>query len=335
MTDDIKRDGILFEINNLKKYYPIYGGFFKKKTGEVKALDDVSIKVKRGETLGVVGESGCGKTTFGKTIMRLQEPTSGELIYDFDKGKRDITKMGREKLFEFRKNVQMVFQDPYSSLNPLKKIFDSFDEPLSVHGIKNKKERREIMEEMFNIVNLQPEYLYRYPHEFSGGQRQRICIARALCIRPELVICDEPVSALDVSIQAQVLNLMKEIQRDLNLTYIFIAHDLSVVQYVSDRIVVMYLGKIVEIAGKRELYENTLHPYSQALLSAIPVPVLGERKDRIVLQGDVPSPINKPKGCPFHTRCRRVMDICKTVEPKLLPISSNSSHEVSCHLYTK
>lgn len=329
------KDNVLYEINNLKKYYPIYGGIFKKKVGEVKALDNVSVKVKKGETLGVVGESGCGKTTFGKTIMMLQEPTSGELIYSFQDGKKDVSKLNKEEVFKFRKNVQMIFQDPYSSLNPLKKIFDSFDEPLRIHGFKDKAERKAIMEEKLRLVNLQSEYLYRFPHEFSGGQRQRISIARALSIDPELIICDEPVSALDVSIQAQVLNLMKEIQQKMNLTYIFIAHDLSVVQYMSDRIVVMYLGKIVEVASKKDLYENTLHPYSQALLSAIPIPVLKKERDRIILEGDVPSPINKPKGCPFHTRCRHAMDICKEIEPELLPSNSSSNHEVACYLYGK
>ncbi|WP_077369766.1 ABC transporter ATP-binding protein [Anaerosalibacter sp. Marseille-P3206] len=323
----------LYEIKDLKKYFPIYGGFFNKEVGAVKALDGISLDIKRGETVGVVGESGCGKTTFGKNIMMLQKPTSGELIYTFNDGQKDIAKLSKAELFEFRKKVQMVFQDPYSSLNPRKKIFDSFDEPLKVHGYTNKDERKDIMEEMFKIVNLQTDYLYRYPHEFSGGQRQRICIARALCIKPELVICDEPVSALDVSIQAQVLNLMKEIQRKMNLTYVFIAHDLSVVQYMSDRIVVMYLGKVLEIADSRGLYDKPLHPYTQALLSAVPIPSIEKKKDRIILEGDVPSPINKPKGCAFHNRCVHCMDICKEVEPELLDYSNDMGHQVACHLY--
>jgi len=323
----------LYEIKDLKKYFPIYGGFFNKEVGAVKALDGISLDIKRGETVGVVGESGCGKTTFGKNIMMLQKPTSGELIYTFNDGQKDIAKLSKGELFEFRKKVQMVFQDPYSSLNPRKKIFDSFDEPLKVHGYTNNDERKDIMEEMFKIVNLQTDYLYRYPHEFSGGQRQRICIARALCIKPELVICDEPVSALDVSIQAQVLNLMKEIQRKMNLTYVFIAHDLSVVQYMSDRIVVMYLGKVLEVADSRGLYDKPLHPYTQALLSAIPIPSIEKKKDRIILEGDVPSPINKPKGCAFHNRCIHCMDICKEVEPELLDYSNELGHQVACHLY--
>lgn len=327
-----KKDEIIFEINNLQTYFPIYEGFIKKKkVADVKAVDDVSFVIKKGETLGIVGESGCGKTTLGKSIMMLQKPTGGEVKFNMNGEMKDITKFDKDELFQFRKQVQMVFQDPYSSLNPMKKVYDAFEEPLKAHGYDKKEDREEIMVDRLKTVNLQPEYIYRYPHEFSGGQRQRLCIARALSVGPEVVVLDEPVSALDVSIQAQVLNLMQEIQKQLNLTYIFIAHDLSVVEYISDRIIVMYLGNIVEISPSEELYKNPLHPYTEALLSAIPVPVVGASKDRIVLEGDVPSPINKPSGCPFHTRCKKAMDICKSVTPQIKDMGND--HMVSCHLY--
>lgn len=327
-----KKEDIIFEINNLQTYFPIYEGFIKKKkVADVKAVDNVSFVIKRGETLGIVGESGCGKTTLGKSIMMLQKPTGGEVKFNMNGEMKDITKFDKDELFQFRKQVQMVFQDPYSSLNPMKKVYDAFEEPLKAHGYGSKEEREEIMVDRLKTVNLQPEYIYRYPHEFSGGQRQRLCIARALSVGPEVVVLDEPVSALDVSIQAQVLNLMQEIQKQLNLTYIFIAHDLSVVEYISDRIIVMYLGNIVEISPSEELYKNPLHPYTEALLSAIPIPVVGASKDRIVLEGDVPSPINKPSGCPFHTRCKKAMDICKKVTPQIKDMGND--HMVSCHLY--
>ena len=323
---------IVFEVKNLQTYFPITEGFIKKKkVADVKAVDNVSFTVKRGETLGIVGESGCGKTTLGKSIMMLQKPTGGEVRFNMNGEMRDITKFTKEELFSFKKQVQMVFQDPYSSLNPMKKIYDAFDEPLKTHGITSKEEREKIMVDRLKTVNLQAEYIHRYPHEFSGGQRQRICIARALSVSPEVVVLDEPVSALDVSIQAQVLNLMQDIQKKLNLTYIFIAHDLSVVEYISDRIIVMYLGNIVEISKSRDLYKNPLHPYTQALLSAIPIPVVGKAKERIVLKGDVPSPIHKPSGCPFHTRCEKCMEICKTKMPELR--TKGDDHIVACHLY--
>ena len=306
----MQNNEIVFEINNLQTYFPIYEGFIlKKKVADVKAVDNVSFTVKRGETLGIVGESGCGKTTLGKSMMMLQKPTGGEAKFNMD--------------------GQM--QDPYSSLNPMKTIYSAYDEPLKAHGYSSKEEREQIMIEKFKTVNLQSDYIYRYPHEFSGGQRQRICIARALCVQPEVVVLDEPVSALDVSIQAQVLNLMQDIQKQFNLTYVFIAHDLSVVEYISDRIVVMYLGNIVEISKAEGLYKNPLHPYTKALLSAIPIPVVGEKKDRIVLEGDVPSPINKPTGCPFHTRCKEAIDICSSVVPTIKDIDED--HKVACHLY--
>ena len=323
---------VIFEIKNLQTYFPIYEGFIKKKkVADVKAVDNVSFTVKRGETLGIVGESGCGKTTLGKSIMMLQKPTGGEARFNMNGEMKDIRKFSQEELFKFKKQVQMVFQDPYSSLNPMKTIYDAFDEPLKAHGYTSKEEREQIMIDRLKTVNLQSEYIYRYPHEFSGGQRQRICIARALCVEPQVVVLDEPVSALDVSIQAQVLNLMQDIQKQFNLTYIFIAHDLSVVEYISDRIIVMYLGNIVEISKAEGLYKNPLHPYTQALLSAIPIPVVGADKNRIVLEGDVPSPINKPSGCAFHTRCKKAMDICKTQTPVIKNI--DSEHMVACRLY--
>lgn len=324
----------IFQIRNLKMWFPIKKGLLKKTVGNVKAVDDVSLDIYRGETLGIVGESGCGKSTFGKTIMMLNKPTGGQVLFNYGGEFKDITKFTAQELFQFRKKVQMVFQDPYSALNPLKKIYTAFEEPLKVHGVNSKEEREKIMADVLKMVNIQPDYLLRYPHEFSGGQRQRLCIARALEVRPEVLICDEPVSALDVSIQAQVLNLMKKIQKELNLTYLFIAHDLSVVQYMSNRIVVMYLGKIVEIADSRALYDEPLHPYTQALLSAIPVPKIHQEKKRIVLQGEVPSPINKPTGCAFHPRCPRCMEICKKVDPALVNYK-DSGHMVSCHLYGK
>jgi len=332
-TSEPRMTAPLLEIKNLKKYYPVLSGFMRKTTGWVKALDDVSISIRSGETVGVVGESGCGKTTFGKTLMMLQHPTSGELRFNFADGVHDLAKMNSKDLMPFRSRVQMIFQDPFSALNPSKKIFDSFDEPLRVHGHANAKERKDTIVRNLEMVNLNANYMYRYPHEFSGGQRQRICIARALCIGPEMVICDEPVSALDVSIQAQVLNLMKDLQRQLGLTYVFIAHDLSVVQYMSDRIMVMYLGKVVEMADSVSLYREPRHPYTEALLSAVPIPSIDVKKKRIILEGDVPSPINKPSGCAFRTRCRYAMEICATQEPRVAPIADDPAHLVACHLH--
>jgi oligopeptide/dipeptide ABC transporter ATP-binding protein len=323
---------ILLEMKNIKKYFPITAGFLRKETGRIHAVDDINLYVKRGETLGLVGESGCGKTTLGKCAVRLQYPTEGELRYNFNGVFRDLLSLNKEESFGARCKIQMVFQDPYSSLNPVKNIFTSFDEPLRIHGWNNARERKEKIAQSLEQVNLQAEYMYRYPHEFSGGQRQRICIARALCVEPELVVCDEPVSALDVSIQAQVLNLMKELQQINHLTYIFIAHDLSVVEYMSDRIAVMYLGKMAELAPSDTLYYSPRHPYTEALLSAVPIPKLGDKRERIVLSGDVPSPADPPPGCRFHTRCRKCTERCGIEAPELLPLKDDPSHFVACHL---
>jgi peptide/nickel transport system ATP-binding protein len=325
---------ILLEMKNIKKHFPITTGIFRRQTGQIRAVDGVDLFVKRGETLGLVGESGCGKTTLGKCAVRLTYPDSGELRYNFgDKEKdnyKDLLSLNREERFHSRRKIQMIFQDPYSSLNPVKNIFTAFDEPLKLHGWINAAERKDIIAHSLERVNLRPDYMYRYPHEFSGGQRQRICIARSLCVEPELVVCDEPVSSLDVSIQAQVLNLMKELQANLSLTYIFIAHDLSVVEYMSDRIAVMYLGIIVELAPAEALYNKPRHPYTEALLSAVPIPRLGEKPQRIILEGDVPSPADPPSGCRFHTRCRKCQDRCRTETPELRPIDGMPDHFVAC-----
>ncbi len=325
---------IIFKAENLQTWFPITKGAFKKVVGHVKAVDGVNLEVYKGETLGIVGESGCGKSTLGKTLMMLEHATGGHVNFNYDGEFKDITAFDKKEMFDFRKKVQMVFQDPYSALNPQKKIYTSFEEPLKVHGINSQEECEARMRQVLAMVNIQPDYLMRYPHEFSGGQRQRLCIARALEVLPEVLICDEPVSALDVSIQAQVLNLMKDIQKEMGLTYLFIAHDLSVVQYMSNRIAVMYLGKIVELADNRALYDNPLHPYTKALLSAIPVPDIHTKKKRQILSGEVPSPIHKPSGCAFHNRCPYCMEVCKQKEPELLP-HGEEGHMVSCFLYQK
>ncbi len=326
-------DSKLIEINHVKVYFPVKHGLFKKVVNHVMAVDGIDLEVRRGETLGIVGESGCGKTTLGKTVMMLQKPTAGSIMFDMDGTMKDITKFDNKELFEFRKKVQMIFQDPYSAFNPRKTIQNSLEQPLIVHGVKSSAERLEIIREILAMVNIPIDYIERYPHELSGGQRQRVCIARALTINPEVLVCDEAVSALDVSVQAQVLNLLKSIQRNRAITYLFIAHDLSVVQYMSDRIAVMYLGRIVELASSDELYSHPEHPYTQALLSAIPLPVLNSHRKRIVLEGDVPSPINKPSGCPFHPRCRYASERCRTDEPTLR--NDGCGHMVACHMVCK
>lgn len=324
----------LLVVKNLTVEYRSQQRLFEKRKPSVKAVNDVSFDVYPGETFGIVGESGCGKTTLGKTIVRLIRPVRGEMLFNDDGEMRDLLSLDKKTGFELRKKLQIVFQDPYASLNPMHTIFEAFDEPMRIHGIGggSKEKRREIIAEALERVNLQPEYMYRYPHEFSGGQRQRICVAKSLVLQPKLIVCDEPVSALDVSIQAQLLNLMRRLQRELGVTFLFIAHDLSVVQYMSDRIAVMYLGSIVELAGSEELYRNTMHPYTRALLSAVPVPLYDTKKQRIVLSGDVPSPMDPPSGCPFHPRCTQCTKKCREVRPTLREVGKDG-HLVACHLY--
>ena len=314
----------LVEIRHLKEYFPVTVGFFRSKP--LKAVDDVSFTIKKGETLGLVGESGCGKTTVGRTILQLYKPTGGEIIYDGE----EIN--NKQRLAQFRKKATMVFQDPYSSLNPRMTVSDIIAEPLDVHKLYNsKEERRARVLELMEYVGLNSEHASRYAHEFSGGQRQRIGIARALAVNPEFIVCDEPVSALDVSIQAQVINMFDELQDKLGLTYLFIAHDLLVVRHISDRIAVMYLGKMVELADADEIYNRPLHPYSQSLLSAVPVPDPKEARanKRIVLQGDIPSPLNAPSGCPFRTRCPYAKDDCVLSMPEFREVETG--HFVACH----
>lgn len=328
-----KDQGHLLEVYNLQKYFPVTKGMFKQVVGHVHAVDDVSFHVDSGETLGIVGESGCGKTSLGKCIVRLNVPTNGQmLLRDADGKQQDLMKLSRKESFAAKRRIQMVFQDPYASLNPMKSIFTAFDEPLRIHGFGDRQQRLEIASRMMEAVNLQPEYLFRYPHEFSGGQRQRICIAKALSLNPEIIICDEPVSALDVSIQAQIMNLMRQLQKEFGLTYVFIAHDLSVVEYMSTRIAVMYLGKVVETAPAKNFSSCCLHPYAQALISAVPIPKLDSKKEEIVLTGDVPSPIRPPQGCRFHPRCQSCTQRCKEEAPTLRPVAGDPNHMVACHL---
>lgn len=317
---------VLLKVEDLKKYFPIRTGLFSRKTGDVKAVDGISFEVFEGETLGIVGESGCGKSTTGRVIMRLHEATDGRVTFDGV----ELNSLSNDAMRKVRREIQMVFQDPYASLNPRHSIGKILEEPLIVHGIGTAAERKKKVIEFLEVVGLSAYHAKRYPHQFSGGQRQRIGIARALMTNPKLIIADEPVSALDVSIQAQVLNLMKRLQEDLKLTYIFIAHDLGVVRHISDRVGVMYLGKMVELSNSEELYENPLHPYTQALLSAVPVPDPGFERDQILLKGDIPSPADPPTGCTFHTRCPLAIELCKQQVPQFLEVKSG--HYVACHL---
>jgi oligopeptide transport system ATP-binding protein len=321
----------LVEVKDLKMWFPIYRGILQRHVADVKAVDGISFHVYRGETLGLVGESGCGKSTTGRAILQLYRPTAGQVFFE---GK-DLVKMKDSELRPMRRRMQMIFQDPYASLNPRMTVGSIISEPLEVHNIGTKAERLERVRELLRVVGLNPYFINRYPHEFSGGQRQRIGVARALAVNPAFIVCDEPISALDVSIQAQIINLLEDLQEQFGLTYLFIAHDLSVVRHISDRIAVMYLGKIMEMADRDELYKNPLHPYSQALLSAVPIPdpVIEEQRQRIILEGDVPTPVNPPKGCHFCTRCPKVMDICREQEPEFRDYGSE--HFVACWLYQK
>ncbi len=322
-------NGSLVSVRNLKKYFPIVRGtIIQRHVGDCKAVDDVSFDILKGETLGLVGETGCGKTTVGRTILRLYEPTDGEIIF----GGTNLTEMTGGDLRRMRRKMQMIFQDPYASLNPRMTVGSIIAAPLEVHKVVSGKEKHERVQELLQMVGLNPYFVNRYPHEFSGGQRQRIGIARALALNPDLIICDEPISSLDVSIQAQVVNLLEELQEQLGLTYLFIAHDLSMVRHISDRMAVMYLGKIVEITDRDEIYLNPLHPYTQALMSAVPIPDpdIVETRQRIILEGDIPNPSDPPVGCNFNTRCPVAEDICFKEEPEYLEVKAG--HWAACHL---
>lgn len=319
----------ILEVKNLKKYFPLNRNFFGKAQTYLRAVDNVSFGVKKGQTIGVVGESGCGKTTLGRTILKLYDSDGGKIWFD---GK-DLTEIKRNKMNDLRVDIQLVFQDPYSSLPPRMTVGSIISEAVKVHNIVPKEEVQSYTLKIMEQCGLQPSYYDRYPHEFSGGQRQRICIARALAVKPKLVICDEPVSALDVSIQAQVINLLKKLQNEMDLTYVFISHDLSVVKYITDQILVMYLGNMMEYGDTDEIFDNPLHPYTKALFSAVPVPNPDAKMERIILSGDIPSPANPPKGCKFHTRCKECMSVCKMLEPKYIEHTKN--HFVACHLYNE
>ncbi|WP_151866596.1 ABC transporter ATP-binding protein [Alkaliphilus serpentinus] len=321
----------LLQIKGLKKYFDVSKSLFKRKRLYLTAVDDISFEIKRGETFGLVGESGCGKSTLGRTVIRLYNPTGGNIIFDGD----DISKISQREMLKYRKRIQMIFQDPYASLNTRMTISEIIGEGIDTHKLFKSKERLDRIKSLLETVGLKQEHASRYPHEFSGGQRQRIGIARALAVEPELVICDEPISALDVSIQAQVVNMLEDLQDHMGLTYLFIAHDLSMVKHISDRIGVMYLGKLMEVCESKELYKKPLHPYTQALLSSIPIPdpKLNRENKRIILQGDVKSPIDPPEGCRFNSRCRFCMDVCKEVTPQLIEVEPE--HYVACHLVNK
>jgi oligopeptide transport system ATP-binding protein len=319
---------VLVRLDGLKKYFPITRGVFQRKVGDIKAVDGVTFDIYRGETLGLVGESGCGKSTTGRTILQLYRPTAGRIYLD----DIDLASLKGGKLRHIRQRMQMIFQDPYASLNPRMTVGSIIGEPMDIFGIARRQEKQRRVEELLNVVGLNPYFASRYPHEFSGGQRQRIGIARALALNPDFIVCDEPIAALDVSIQAQVVNLLEELQADLGLTYLFIAHDLSMVRHISDRVAVMYLGKIVELTDRDSLYRNPQHPYTQALLSAVPIPdpIKEAQRQRIILEGDVPSPANPPIGCNFNTRCPVAIDTCFEVEPDFKEMTAG--HSVACHL---
>ena len=320
---------VLLEVRDLKKYFPIQRGLLRRVVGHVKAVDGVSFTIREAETVGLVGESGSGKTTTGRLILRASQPTDGRVLFRHNASMVDLTPLSRRAMKPYRKELQVIFQDPYSSLDPRMTVFDIVSEPLVVHGTARGSELKAQVRDLLQRVGLPAQHMNRFPHAFSGGQRQRIGIARALALRPKLVVCDEPVSALDVSIQAQVLNLLKDLQNEFHLAYLFIAHDLSVVEHISDRVAVMYLGKIVELASSEQLYRSPRHPYTEALLSAIPKSSPRQRKQRIVLPGDVPNPANPPPGCAFHTRCRYAQDICKLETPPLREVQD--SHLAACH----
>lgn len=326
-TKTTNQSGNILEVSHLKKYFPIKGGFFGGATGSVKAVDDVSFNIKRGTTMGLVGESGCGKSTTGRTILRLIEKTDGEILFNGE----DISKYDKKQLRDLRTKMQIIFQDPYSSLSPRLPIGEIIGEAVREHGLVPKEQFDDYITKVMKDCGLQEYHKDRYPHEFSGGQRQRICIARALALNPEFIVCDEPVSALDVSIQAQIINLLRDLQKERGLTYLFISHDLSVVEHISDTVGVMYLGGMVESGETADIFGNPLHPYTKALFSAIPMPDPDVRKERILLKGDIPSPVNPPAGCKFHTRCSECMEICKHEEPQVKDVGNG--HKVKCHLY--
>lgn len=326
-TKTTNQSGNILEVSHLKKYFPIKGGFFGGATGSVKAVDDVSFNIKRGTTMGLVGESGCGKSTTGRTILRLIEKTDGEILFNGE----DISKYDKKQLRDLRTKMQIIFQDPYSSLSPRLPIGEIIGEAVREHGLVPKEQFDDYVTKVMKDCGLQEYHKDRYPHEFSGGQRQRICIARALALNPEFIVCDEPVSALDVSIQAQIINLLRDLQKERGLTYLFISHDLSVVEHISDTVGVMYLGGMVESGETADIFGNPLHPYTKALFSAIPMPDPDVRKERILLKGDIPSPANPPAGCKFPTRCSECMEICKHEEPQVKDVGNG--HKVKCHLY--